>query len=389
MDLLAATAAVSGSVTMFEGMVFVVQAWVPASNLKKVNEIAASYPSRIEKIEPSPGERVPTLMANTGAAALGEDLVKIYDTPSFQDWDPSSWVFFSFVIFYSMIFADAGYALTIIAILLYAKHKVKDPSPALARFFNLSLILSAGTLAWGLLTGGFYGLSGSNPVMGWITKIALIDTDISHEGVLGTMMQLSIFIGMGHITISLILKALRYAKSMKNYLLGITNAAWIVCIWAFYFWAATKDDPAAANIASVAGTVVLVTMVIVFLTSAPFTFNPLKWFFGGFMGIYNGVQFFADVLSYLRIFALGLSGTLIAQNFNNLAQMVWDGMGWIGIIPAALIFVAGHALNIALGIMGGVIHGLRLNFLEWYRWCFDGGGRPYKAFKNLLSEDKA
>ncbi|MBR4489788.1 hypothetical protein IKP13_04060, partial [bacterium] len=104
---------------------------------------------------------------------------------------------------------------------------------------------------------------------------------------------------------------------------------------------------------------------------------------------------FSDILSYIRLFALGLSGALLAQTFNNLAT---------GIIPkgedtsivlviicyicAALIAVFGHTLNIALCLMGGVIHGLRLNFLEWYRWCFDGSGRKFMPFKNLTTNAK-
>ncbi len=383
LDLFLYGTAAWGMVKLFDDAVFVLQAWCPAHAEKELATIANDFPIQIEEIEPDAGERIPTLMQNDGARALGQDLVKIYDTPSYQDWDPSSWIFFSFLVFYSMIFGDAGYALTIIVILLWVKRKVKNPSPALTRFFNLSLALSGGATVYGLLTGGFYGFSADNPIFGWLVSLALINTDIRQEGVLGNMMTISIVIGLIHITVSLILKSGRLIFSQKNWIGALPNIGWMPGIWGFYFWASLKEtDPVTAAIAF---KVFVAGVLVVFFTSAG-TWKPIRLTLVGLYGVYNGVQFFADILSYLRIFALGLSGALIAQNFNMLAMMVWNaGPLYFTIIPATLIFVAGHALNLVLCIMGGVIHGLRLNFLEWYRWNFDGGGRPFKAFKSLLT----
>ncbi len=376
-----------GSVKLFEGTVFALQAWCPASSQEKLATLVSEFPVQIEELEPDPGERVPTLMRNQGVAALGEDLVRIYDTPAYRDWDPSSWVFFSFMLFYSMIFGDGGYALTLVALLLYFRHKVKDPSPSLRRFFNLSLALCGAATAYGFATGGFYGLSADNPLFGWVVKLALIDTDIRHPGVLGNMMTISIVIGLIHITISLLLKGGRLFFSLGQRFSAIPVLAWVPGIWSFYAWVTLKDaDPA---MASVALRIFYIAVAVVFLTSAG-TWRPVKFLLGGFLGVYNGVQFFADILSYLRLFALGLSGSLIAQNFNMITTMIWDAGPWYyTLLPAVVVFALGHVLNIGLCIMGGVIHGLRLNFLEWYRWCFDGGGRPFKAFRNLLNTGEA
>jgi len=373
-----------GSVKLFDGTIFVLQAWCPVSSEKDLRAIVRESPIHVEEIEPDPGERVPTLLVNHGVAALGENLVRIYDTPSYQDWDPSSWVFFSFMLFYSMIFGDAGYALTLIAILLYFRHKVKNPAPSLRRFFSLSLALCSAATVYGLAAGGFYGLAADNPLFGWVVRLAMLDTDIRHPGVLDTMMTISIVIGLIHITISLILKGARLFFSLGRRLAAIPVWAWVPGIWSFYVWARLNEtDPPTAAFAI---KVFWVSLLVVFFTNAG-TWRPLKFFLGGFLGVYNGVQFFADVLSYLRLFALGLSGSLIAQNFNMITTMVWDAGPWYyTLVPAVIVFVFGHTLNIALCTMGGVIHGLRLNFLEWYRWCFDGGGRPFKAFRNLLHD---
>jgi len=376
-----------GSVKLFEGTVFAVQAWCPASSEAALAGLVREFPVQIEEIEPDPGERIPTLMRNEGIPALGEDLVRIYDTPAYRDWDPSSWVFFSFLLFYSMIFGDGGYALTLVALLLYFRHRTKNPSPSLKRFFNLSLALCGAATAYGLATGGFYGLSTDNPLFGWVVKLALIDTDIRHPGVLGNMMTISIVIGLIHISISLLLKGGRLFFSLGQRFAAIPVLAWVPGIWAFYAWVTFKEaDPAAA---AVALKVFFGVLAVVFLTSAG-TWRPVRFLLGGFLGVYNGVQFFADILSYLRLFALGLSGSLIAQNFNMITTMIWDAGPWYyTLVPAVIVFIFGHVLNIGLCIMGGVIHGLRLNFLEWYRWSFDGGGRPFKAFRNLLMTGEA
>ena len=125
-------------------------------------------------------------------------------------------------------------------------------------------------------------------------------------------------------------------------------------------------------------------MAVVFLTTAG-TFQPFKLIAGGLGGLYSMVQFFSDVLSYLRLFALGLAGSLLAQTFNGLALDIWKS-GIAGMIFAVVIFLLGHTVNLALCIMSGVIHGLRLNFLEWYRWSFDGDGKAFKPFKLLIQE---
>ena len=92
--------------------------------------------------------------------------------------------------------------------------------------------------------------------------------------------------------------------------------------------------------------------------------------------IVNVIQVFADVLSYLRLYALGLAGMIMASTFNMLASKA-------NIVFALPILLAGHSVNILLGMMGGVIHGLRLNFLEWYHWSFTGEGKKFNPLKKL------
>jgi V/A-type H+-transporting ATPase subunit I len=94
---------------------------------------------------------------------------------------------------------------------------------------------------------------------------------------------------------------------------------------------------------------------------------------GGAGEVVNLIQVFSDVLSYLRLYALGLAGSMMSQTFNEIGLSM-------GVFFGGIVIVIGHIVNITLSIMGGVIHGLRLNFLEWYHHCFEGGGKMWKPF---------
>jgi V/A-type H+-transporting ATPase subunit I len=97
-----------------------------------------------------------------------------------------------------------------------------------------------------------------------------------------------------------------------------------------------------------------------------------KW--GALHELTNAIQVFADVLSYLRLYALALAGMIMAATFNELGMNV-------GMIGGFFIIICGHITNLTLTVMSGVIHGLRLNFLEWYHYSFEGGGRLFNPLR--------
>ncbi len=364
------------AIITLDDMIFAIQGWIPESQIVVLNEVFKSEMVQISELSIDKDDRVPTLINNKPYGAIGQDLVEIYDTPNYSDWDPSSWVFFSFTIFFAMIMADGGYGLLLLILMLYLKFKIKKPSAGIKRFINMSIILSGATFVYGVLSGGFFGLDLATESFAFLkpVKSALSSIQLFDGMNISNMMHISVLVGMVHITLSLILKVFRQIFSQKDYITSISNIAWIVAIWSFYAGYAHHMNLMLVFYSSLG---------VVFFTSAG-TFRPGKMIFGGLLGVYNGVQFFSDILSYIRIFALSLSGALIAQTFNNMSMQIWDGVPG-GFILAPIIFTLGHTLNIMLCLMGGVIHGLRLNFLEWYRWSFDGGGKAFKAFRKIVN----
>ncbi|MFC1745746.1 V-type ATP synthase subunit I [Candidatus Riflebacteria bacterium] len=379
-----------GSGEILEGRVFMLKGWCPEHNYPRLKKEMEELLVDVTDIAPEPGEKIPTFLKNNKWGDIGNDLVNIYDTPSYNDWDPSSWVFFTFAIFFAMILNDGGYGFTIFLLVLFLKFKFDNAGPGLTRFLNLSLVLSISSMIYGILSGGFFGawIPDDTENFKWLYNLRLFfsapttSDQATNQGIIDNMMRVSIIIGLLHISLSLVLKSMRQVQDMGDTITPYANGAWIVGMWVFFFWyGKTTSHPLFF--------IFLLAMVVVFFTSAGTFESPVQVILGGLGGLYNAVQFFSDVLSYLRLFALGMSGALLAQTFNTLAWQLWHWevpIPGLGIFLAITIFFVGHLITLGLGIMGGVIHGLRLNFLEWYRWSFDGDGRPFKPFKLLVEE---
>jgi V/A-type H+-transporting ATPase subunit I len=244
-------------------------------------------------------------------------------------------------------------------------------------------LLTLATVVYGIISGGFFGFTQQTPVLGRIVDLRLFDAGSVKKDDLTNMMRVSILVGMVHISLSVFIKSLRMF-SQKNFIQPFSNFAWIIIIWTFFFWyggpflGIPGKDPMQMNI-------MLACAAVIFLTSAG-SFHTGKLVFGGLIGLYNGVQFLSDILSYMRIFAIALSGSLIGQTFNTISGDIMSLGVWA--IPLGIVvFIAGHTLNIALGLMGAVIHGLRLNFLEYYRWSIDGGGRQFSPLEDKLEKN--
>ena len=403
LDKVSFNRAANGTVSEFDGRIFMLQAWCPKSELANLKKTFENECAAIIEIEPEKDETIPTLIDSKRAVdELGRDLVNIYDTPAYTDWDPSSWVFFSFALFFAMIVGDGGYGILLLVLMIVLKIRIKNPGPSLRRFLNLSIVLTAATGLYGILTGGIFGWfpeSAEVPIVTLFKQLDFIKELPVKDGKPDTtsiMMQISILIGMVHICLSLILRGCRALKDERNFITPLINLTWIAAIWSFFFWYVfgnggstnfNASDPEALSQGGLLGIEISAGILVILTIIKKITEgsrNPIAILIGGVFGLYDGVQFFSDILSYIRIFALGLSGALLAQTFNNLAGQVLD-LGAVGYVFAPLIAIAGHALNIALCLMGGVIHGLRLNFLEWYRWCFDGSGRRFAPFRDMVA----
>lgn len=351
-----------------DNRLFILTCWSPIPEDELVKKVGEGFTLGHFSEDPAEGDRVPVLLSNKPAFDSGEDLVQVYSQPNYKDFDPSGIVLYAFSVFYGMIIGDAGYGLVSLALTVFLHWKVKSVSPLWIRFRRLCYCLSFSVLLFGIISASYFGISlgAENP----LNKLLLLDLN-TKEGQ-NQVMLISIIMGMAHLSIAL---GIKFYRTRDLPALG-----WIIVIWSGYFllrsqMAQGQPNPIAMYIA-IAG----MALVVLFTSKSR---NPILRLLMGLNGALGVIQLLADCLSYMRLFALGLATMYMCQTFNMLAEMPYNGLPYVGFIPAVLILVFGHGINLLLGIMGGVVHGLRLNFLEWYRWCYEGDGLTFKPFRKI------
>jgi V/A-type H+-transporting ATPase subunit I len=353
-----------------ESRLFIVKCWSPLSEQELISRIPETFRFYHYSQQSSEDDRVPVLLKNNRTFDSGEDLVRVYSYPNYQDFDPSGFVLYCFAVFFGIIVGDAGYGLILLGITALLRKKIGSSSPFAVRFFRLMYFLGFAVTGYGIISGGYFGikLGADNP----LSKLCIVNLN-TQEGQ-NLAMILSVIIGMIHISLSFMVK---YCNTGEISALG-----WIGVIWSGYFLIDSRMAHGADNIPARYLFIASLAVVFIFASRSK---NMLTRILEGLNGILGIVQVFSDVLSYLRLFALGIATVYMAQTFNMLAKNIATGSPWIGYLFAALILLAGHTVNLMLAIMGGVIHGLRLNFLEWYRWCFTGDGVVYRPFRQIKS----
>jgi len=351
---------------------FLVQGWVAKTNVARVTALAEGHGLAVMLEDPEPADRPPTLLDNPERLAAGEDLVGFYQMPAYGSWDPSQVLFFSFTAFFAMILADAGYA-AVLGVLLAVYWRRLDQSPIGRRLRTLAAVLVGVALCYGVLVGSYFGVS-PPPESLWARFRLLNVRDFD------TMMKLAVAIGVLHLALAnlqqVILKRCRGT--------AWAHVGWIgVMLGGFAMWLGNAEG--AFHWLGSAGRWTLglgLGAVFVFGSDRPVrdVRSALLWVLDGVKGLSNVTKIFGDVLSYLRLFALGLASASLALTFNDLARQVASEMPGLGLLFAILILLVGHVLNLLLSVMSGVVHGLRLNFIEFYNWALLGEGYPFRPF---------
>lgn len=348
--------------------VFALQAWVPEKRMKELKAYAQKTVLAIEAEKPRRDEEPPTLLTNKRTAASGQDLVSFYSTPNYWLWDPSAIVFYAFAIFFAMIVSDAAYG-AILGIILGLLWKKMSKSEGGRRLRLLSTVLVAATIVYGVLVGSYFGIA--PPPHSILGRLKILDVEDY-----GTMMTISILIGVTHLIIANIgeLWSRRWTWGMFASLGWILIFGGGTVLWQHV--AGDLKEPIWQSVGIGCGVAGLSLVVLFTKTKGPLW----KRLLGGLQGLTRLSGAFGDTLSYLRLFALGLASASLATTFNELGEQVGAAVPGIGFLLSIVIVLVGHALNLVLALASGVIHGLRLNFIEFFNWSMPEEGRPFRAF---------
>ncbi len=346
---------------------FVVQAWIAAGQQQRFVHFAQTQRIALQIAEPGPDDRPPTLLDNREPLAGGEDVIGFYQTPAYHDWDPSIVVFFSFALFFAMILSDAGYA-AVFALFLAVKWRKWGSGRKSRRLRMLAAVTVLFSLLWGMLTGSYFGQApAAGGILAGFKLLDLNDFD--------SMMRLSIAVGAVHIAFANLFKALR-----KKILAPV---GWIFAVvGGLLYWLSISLADTNLQLAAYALLTPAVPLLLLFNGRRSIR-RPadLLWrMFDGLKSLTGVTKLFGDVLSYMRLFALGLASASLALTFNQLAIQVYHSVPGVGLLFSLLILLLGHGLNLVLCLMSGVVHGLRLNFIEFYNWGVSDEGYPFKSF---------
>lgn len=318
-----------------------------------------------------------------------------------------------------MIISDAGYGLIFLVIALILKWKIpKDAAPALKRFAKLFMLLSISCIVWGCATASFFGIEigAENP----LRKTSFIDFLAEKKAGYHLEQKDDVYIAYikdypgvkdaadghdflvktaykkeGHIKYKALEDFFNSILLELSLLVGIVHLITSFCRWLFrnpaglgwilfmiggylyfpvYLGAASIANFTgliSPSLARVLGLQLLAVGPAVVLIAS--LFQGKKWL--SIFELTNGIQVFSDVLSYLRLYALALAGMVMANTVNTTLGIE------LGVIATIFVILFGHLINISLSAMSATIHGLRLNFLEWYRFCFEGGGRLFNPLR--------
>jgi V/A-type H+-transporting ATPase subunit I len=349
--------------------VFAIQGWVPVKLTDALAQFAGEHGLAYTLEEPGPSDTPPVLLENPSKLAAGEDLVAFFQLPGYRDWDPSIVVFVSFALFFAMILSDAGYA-AVLGLALAFLWKRMGRSTAGKRLQSLAAAIVAMSVTYGVLVGSYFGLAPSaGSLLGGLKVLEINDFD--------SMMKLSVVVGGVHVALANLMVAFNRRKSWS----ALAPLGWMLLVAGFLGLVLRGADNAFNTVFPWAMGVGLVLILFFSSQRSVAGVGDFLWrLVDGLMAVTGVSSWFGDILSYLRLFALGLSSAALAVTFNQLAVQSMDVPG-IGLLFGLAILILGHVLNLILAIISGVVHGLRLNLIEFYNWGVSGEGDTFRAFR--------
>ncbi|MBO4907254.1 MAG: ATPase V [Bacteroidaceae bacterium] len=354
--------------------VMILEGWTP---IQKADEVLAFLQQSgvcYEMRNPVKTDNVPILLRNNWFTRMYEVLTEMYGMPDYKEFDPTPIVAPFFTLFFSYCIGDAGYGLVLVLLGFMLKSKL---GPSMKGMMNLVITLGIATTVLGAVFGTFFGVQLVDTELPESVK-ALMITGKAGDTIYDKTMLLALVIGVIHLVIAMTVKAIKSTVQF-GFKQSITAWSWLLLIVGFICAGGLgaleviSADMTATMFYVIGG----VAAVGIFLLN-DLKRNPLINIGAGLWDTYGMASgLMGDVLSYVRIYALGLAGGMLGGVFNTLAFMT-KGDSLLGWVPCIAILVFGHTLNIAMSCLGAFVHPLRLNFVEYFKNSnYEGSGTAY------------
>ncbi|MBQ9523981.1 MAG: hypothetical protein IJR69_02540 [Bacteroidaceae bacterium] len=366
--------------------------WVRADKTEALVEYLEKDKIYYEMEDPAYEDDVPVQITNGGYTSLFEPILRMYSLPNYHDIDPSLFFAPFFMLFFGLCLGDGGYGLLVFLGGVYLAWKGSEDVKSYGR---LGIWLGLMTMICGLLMGTVFGIDLTKQDWAFLAPIKpyfINDNGIGPIFGYSPMMVFSVIIGLVQVLLGMVLKA---CKAWKNYGFGyaIGTFSWVLALLsaiALFGLPACGIDLSQVVKYVLMG-VIGISVIGIFLYNNPSAYKnpvtgPLLNIGGGVWATYNmATGLLGDLLSYIRLFALGLTGGVLGGVFNMLAYDLTATMPWfIRWIPMVLILLAGHGITFALSMISAFVHPMRLTFVEFFKNAnFEGGGKEYTPFRTV------
>ena len=363
-----------------EDMITVFTGFAPVENDAELVEAFDKMGVLYIKEDAVQEDNPPIKLRNNWFTRQFECFTEMYGMPVYSEFDPTPILAPFYLLFFAMCLGDAGYGIVLLLFgLMLNKGWLKVGM--FDGLGNIIALLGAGTMVVGTVLGTFFGIGmhDASWVPEWMKSLMIVgDVDVPGVGVLNIQMLLAMGIGIFHICVAMTVKAICYTKRF-GWKENIATWGWLILIVGGVLTGLLALgkllSPEAIKWALIIIGAVSALAIYIFNTPGR---NPLINVGAGLWDTYNmATGILGDVLSYLRLFALGLAGGMLGQAFNNLALSVKGDavMTWV---PFVLILIVGHVINILLSSLGAFVHPMRLTFMEYFKNAgYEGKGSSY------------
>ena len=365
-----------------DGALCLIEGFCPKDKEPGLNNMLDSAQVYYEAEEPTKEDNTPIELKNNFYTRLFEPITRLYSLPNYAEIDPTPFFAPFFMLFFGLCLGDGGYGLVV----LLAGLAVILKAPKLKEWGWLGVFMGLTTMIVGILTGMFFGINLEEvAVLAPVKQYFITETNATVHFMGGSyhpMMVFAILIGIFQILFAMGFKVVKITLR-DGFKYAAYDCAWLVALVTLIVWFALAGSLSPIGLYTIYGILGLCALFIMFYSNPDRKILLLN-IGGGLWGTYNMVSgLLGDILSYIRLFALGLAGGILGNVFNALALQAGGSLpGWIGWLPTLLILVFGHTLNFALCLISSVVHPMRLTFVEFYKNAgFEGGGKEYKPFK--------
>lgn len=366
-----------------EGVLCLLEGFCPVDAEANLEAVLKSQEVYYEVAKPTEEDKTPIKLKNNKFTQLFESLTGMYGWPTYGEFDPTPILAPFYLLFFAMCMGDAGYGvlLVIFGLLLHYKKINIEMFDGLGPIIS---VLGAGTAVIGLALGTCLGMSLYEA--SWYPEV--LKSLIIRGNIVGfdAQMVLAIAIGVFHICLAMVVKSICYTKRF-GFKATISTWGWTLFIVGgiITLTVGMLFNLPTEVIKWIIIVIGAVSAVGIYLLNTPGR-NPLLNIGGGLWDTYNmATGLLGDVLSYVRLYALGLAGGMLGNAFNTLGNIILGGdpaSARISWIPAIIVLLLGHTLNLAMSALGAFVHSLRLSFVEYFKNAgYEGKGESYKPFK--------